>query len=397
MRCAGALAMEAPFPESHSKHADEGTAAHTLGALALTNNKNARDYLGEVIRVEHDDGAPSSDWVVGTDMAKDTQVYINLVRELAEHGTLLVEQRVDFSPFVALDEQTGTADAVIISEDGLHLTVVDLKFGRGVEVDAVENEQLQLYALGCLNTFGMLCAFEVVRMIISQPRINVEPSEWVRTVAELRAFGDKAMETSEQAVAMLEHKAGDPLLVEQLTPGAKQCLWCKAKATCPALIAAVSETVTGDFDVLADPEADPVPINPESQDAERLDTLMLRLEIVETWTKAVRAEVERRLLGGEKLPSWKLVEGRRGARAWTDEPMVEKLLKSFRLKEAEMYDFKLISPTKAEKVLESNPKRWDKVAALVGQSAGKPSVAHISDKRREFTPTSAADFDTISD
>jgi hypothetical protein len=108
---------------------------------------------------------------------------------------------------------------------------------------------------------------------------------------------------------------------------------------------------------------------------------MSKVGMVEDWCKAVRAEVERRLLAGQTVDGYKLVEGRRGNRTWSDEGAVEKLFKSFRLRQEEMYDLKLISATKAEKLLKENPKRWAKTEQLITRSDGKPSVAPATDKR----------------
>jgi hypothetical protein len=122
------------------------------------------------------------------------------------------------------------------------------------------------------------------------------------------------------------------------------------------------------------------------------------VDMIEGWCKGVRAEVERRLLAGTFSDGrYKLVEGRAGARAWADEAEAEKLLKSFRLKQDEMYDFTLISPTAAEKVLAAtSPKRWAKAQALIRRSDGKPSVAPAADKRPALVRTPVADdFDAL--
>ena len=52
-----------------------------------------------------------------------------------------------------------------------------------------------------------------------------------------------------------------------------------------------------------------------------------------------------------------------------------------RLKQEEMYDFSIISPTTAEKRLKDSPKRWSRLQPLITQSDGKPSVAPLSDRR----------------
>jgi hypothetical protein len=61
------------------------------------------------------------------------------------------------------------------------------------------------------------------------------------------------------------------------------------------------------------------------------------------------------------------------------------------MRQDEMYDLSLISPTKAEKVFKQNPKRWAKVTDLITQSVGKPSVALATDKRPEMVVTSIAE------
>jgi hypothetical protein len=61
------------------------------------------------------------------------------------------------------------------------------------------------------------------------------------------------------------------------------------------------------------------------------------------------------------------------------------------MRQDEMYDLSLISPTKAEKVFKQNPKRWAKVTDLITQSVGKPSVALATDKRPEMVIQSVSD------
>jgi sugar phosphate isomerase/epimerase len=127
-----------------------------------------------------------------------------------------------------------------------------------------------------------------------------------------------------------------------------------------------------------------------------LSIAMGKVALVEDWCKAVRAETERRLLAGEQVTGYKLVEGRKGARKWASEKEAERILKSFRLKQEQIYEHKLITPAKAEKLLKENPKRWAKLSDLIAQSMGKPSVAHAADKRSEMTTTTVAeDFDGL--
>jgi hypothetical protein len=370
MRCPGSIAAESGMPDTSSKYAAEGTAAHELASKCLELDANAEAVIGDTITVD------GFDFIVTAEMAHHVNDYCKLVREYAQGGQLLVERRVNFSEAIGVPDSTGTSDAIVIHPD--RLTVIDLKYGMGVKVDATENEQLQLYALGALHDYSVLGDFQEIVMVVHQPRLN-HVSEWSIPAAKLEAFRENARLAAIEALDNREPR---------LNPGEKQCRFCKAKATCPALRAEISDTVGGiaspsDFADLAVAEEDD------------LSQAMTRVELVEQWCKAIRAEVERRLLAGQPVAGFKLVEGRRGNRAWSDEAEVEKLFKSFRFKKDEMYDFKLISPTKAEKLLKTNPGRWEKINALTSRGDGKPSVAPATD-RRPALAVSNSDEDVLA-
>ena len=371
MRCPASIGAESGLPDRPSKYAAEGTAAHELASKCLELEANAEAVIGDTMTVD------GFDFVVTADMAHHVNDYCKLVREYALGGQLLVERRVDFSEAIGVPNSTGTADAVIIHAG--RLTVIDLKFGMGVRVDATENEQLQLYALGALHDYSVMGEFDEIVMVAHQPRLN-HVSEWSIPSAQLEEFRENARLAAIEALDNREPR---------FNPGEKQCRFCRAKATCPALKAEISDAVGGvaspaDFADLA------------VADENDLSRSMARVELVEHWCKAIRAEVERRLFAGEAVSGFKLVEGRRGNRAWSDEAAVEKLFKSFRLKQEEMYDLKLISPTKAEKILKTkNPGRWEKIEALTSRADGKPSVAPATD-RRPALAVSNSDEDVLA-
>lgn len=392
MRCPGSLALEAAFPNDSSEFAAEGTAAHTLAALALEQGNDAAGYLGRVIE------ADGRDFTVDEDMAGHVQTYIDAVRAAAQGGELLIEQRVEFSDHIGVPESFGTSDAVILLER--EIQVHDLKYGRGVRVEAEENEQLMLYALGALNEFGMLGDFESVRMVIHQPRLD-HVSEWACSVVDLLNFAQKAAMQASWAVACIEQGVDE---AEDLVPGDKQCRFCKAKATCPALTAQVLDTVADDFvDQTRDigQQLGACTERVANSDGAHLARMMPHLDLIESWCKAVRAEVERRLLAGEPVAGYKLVEGRRGARQWANQEEAEQALKTMRLKLEQMYDLKLISPTTAEKLHKAGdigPRQWPRLQQLITQADGKPSVAPESDKRPAIVITATADeFDAVED
>ncbi len=388
LRCPGSVVLEAAYPDTTSSYAREGTAAHELAALVLEKEKlNAQYYANQII--EFEDHGEMVDWRVTQEMADYVDDYVKLVRELAQGNMLLVERRVSISHLTGETGATGTSDVVIVDTTGRNLTVVDLKYGMGVRVEAEENPQLMMYALGALHDYDVLGDFETVSMYIHMPRLNFV-SEYHIPVQELLSAGDDIRRGA--SFCREAEEADDEDLAEFLEPGEKQCRFCKAKATCRALRADMTDVVGGDAACTIDEFAEFLPEIVDSQTGDNyLPIAMSKVALVEDWCKAVRAEVERRLFAGQKVDGYKLVEGKRGNRKWENEGEVEALLKSFRMRQDEMYDLSLISPTKAEKVFKQNPKRWAKVTDLITQSVGKPSVALATDKRPEMVIQSVSD------
>ena len=365
MVCHGSVALEAPFPDSSSHFAAEGTVAHELASECLISGADPALMIGKPATVDE------FDFVIGEDMVDHVKDYMKLVREYAEGGELLVEKRVGIGHLTGEEGAGGTSDAIIIK--GSEIIIIDLKYGVGVKVDAGGNQQLMLYALGALNEYDLIGDFDTVTMVIHQPRLN-HVSEYSIPVSELLTFGDEVRSAADKV------RSPDAALVS----GEKQCKFCKAKAVCPALRADMAEVVGGAADVSDFADLVPQEITSETSD-NYLPVAMSKVEMVEQWCKAVRAETERRLLAGQPVTGYKLVQGRAGNRDWKDPKAVEEMMKkTFRMRDDQVYDLKLISPTKAEKVFKENPKRWANLQEQIARSDGKPSVAPATDNRPEM-------------
>ena len=409
MTCAGSVALSEGIIEPPSSYADEGTAAHFVASTCLSNGTNAAICIGMTVylckRVSsgehyetftppaflpegpavHESGVLNQ-FEVDDDMARYVQVYLDYVRDLVKstNGELFVEVSVPLTHITGEEGARGTSDAVIIAGD--EIIVVDLKYGRGNEVSAEANEQLMMYASGAMKEFALAGDFKHVRCAISQPRITSAPSEWNCTVGELLAFESEAGVCATVALA-LQGGPNAATLTDHLKPSEEACRWCKAKATCPALSQYVQDEIGSDFDNLLTapaPKADTLSVH-------TLAIKMACLDLIEDWCKAIRSKVETELLAGNDVPGWKLVQGRKGARAWTNKEEAEAVLKAMRLKKDEMYDFSLISPTTAEKVPAITPKRWAALQTIIKQAEGKPSVAPVTDKRPAISVTPVAD------
>lgn len=401
LACAPAVALGMDQPNKSSKYSDEGTSAHTVAADCLTFEGNATDLIGELVpgKVDH--------YLVTPEFAEAVQCYINLVRErvnsyeMAGYFVQLeVEQEVPIGHITGEEGARGTSDAVILAFGSMDrpniIEVIDLKFGQGVQVSAVNNPQGMLYALGAIEKFKPH-EFQEVRITISQPRISTAPSEWTIDTEDLTAWAlEKAIFAAAKSRANIGRTAFN---LEEFNPGEKQCKFCKAKAICPALKAYSEKTISDEFDLLDEDERTQFEAMspPEGLTLDELATIYPRLKLVEDWITAVRGRVSEALLSGEKLQGLKVVRGKRGNRSWSDAAEAETTLKGMRIKSDVMYKQVLQTPTVLEKALaESAPRKWKKVAALIVQSEGSLQPALESDDRPAVeVPKITDQFDTL--
>jgi hypothetical protein len=174
--CAGSIEAESGLPNKSSIYADEGTAAHELAEICLTMGERASSWVGKQL--------PDNNAVTVTqEMADYVQVYVDYVK--SKKGMVLVEQYVDFS-HVAPDG-FGTCDALVMGNDTLH--VIDLKYGKGVRVDAENNTQALLYAIGAISNHSWM-AFKTIVITIVQPRLD-HISEWTLSINEVNAWAER--------------------------------------------------------------------------------------------------------------------------------------------------------------------------------------------------------------
>ena len=182
LACPPSARLESRFPDGQSPYAAEGTQAHALAEGLL------QPYA-------EDGGVPFT--LSGPEWPKDmldyVDVYISIVleklneaRKKTPDAVLLVEQRLDFSPWIP--EGFGTGDAVVISDNTLE--IIDLKYGKGVPVSAEDNSQMRLYALGAFHNYGILYDFDRITMTIVQPRLDSVSSQTV-DLKDLLTWGDR--------------------------------------------------------------------------------------------------------------------------------------------------------------------------------------------------------------
>lgn len=230
MRCPGSISAIEGLPNVSSPAAQEGTMLHDAAAMVLQGDAQM-DFLKQ---------HPS--FFLSDEQVDVVRQYVDLVaaessRDGSEMGGLLIETRVRIPSF---EEFTGTADAIIYGETWLK--VIDLKCGRGVNVEAEYagkvNPQLGFYALGALAQFPKWEP-EHIEVIISQPRYGGTKRRTV-TLEELKELEADMLDAVILAVS------DDPPFW-----AGSHCHFCLARATCPTLRDYVYKIARLDFDDFA--------------------------------------------------------------------------------------------------------------------------------------------------
>ena len=356
MTCPGSVAAIAacPVEDTTSEAAAEGTAAHALAEILL---KERIELKGQ--------GALLKEWQAeygekydANELKAGVMPYVDKVSDAWEElggrkrSRLLLEQRV----FV-IEGVYGTADAVVISNKGV-LHVLDLKFGRGVRVEAEDNPQLRCYALGALRDAELEQDIHEVRMTIVQPRHKDggHISTAVMTADALHAWSEEL-----SAAAEATKVEGAPRV-----PSEGGCLFCPAAPWCPERAAFVAEAVG--LDASTGLTADPVDYSPAV-----LSEAMSNVEAVEGWCKAVRREALRQAGTDEGLPGWHLAPGR--TRRSVTEEAAQALVDFGMLSEDEAFTRSPATLSKLEKAV-GGRKALDAAAGdLLKLSTSAPTLA----------------------
>ena len=353
MACPPSARAEAALPDQTSSYAAEGTTAHRLAEIDLLKHMGritGKDYNLARADVELNEhfNAEMSDY-----MEEYTDAVVERINA-AGRAEVLLEEKLDYSMYVK--EGYGTGDVVLIYDGTVE--VIDLKYGKGVRVDAEENPQMRLYGLGALEAYDMLYNIETVKMTVMQPRLNHTSTEEL-TADELRVWADEVVRpAAEKAFAGEgEFKAGD------------HCKFCKLKATCRARAAANLELAKYDF--AEGPELS----------ADEISDILEKAENLKNWVTDVQSyALDQAENHNVKYPGYKLVEGRSNRKYLDDEKVAATLTAQGY---EEIYEKKLLGITKLEKAI--GKKTVSEVLAdLIIKPPGKPALVPLSDKRPEM-------------
>lgn len=384
-------------------------------------------YVNSVIKDEY------GTYTVDADRARRVAAAIEYIRETkAEVGgtAVIAETRVFPDGLVRRADMSGTVDIQIPSKSVY--VIADLKDGMS-PVSAVENPQLEQYALGVLAGLAVENYPRKFRLVIFQPNLAKigQPilSTWEITPAELLA----------RVPAIIAQAAATDAPDAPLVPGETQCKYCRAKGSCSAQANKAMEKVGlmfgpvnqqpqgvslvapgpavlpsflgGPAPQVVTPDVMPPEVmdmaqqaaakDPTKMNDAQLRQVMEAAPLVRAFLKGVEEQIEQRLLKGVPVPGFKLVRGK-GSREWalSEEEMVKKLTGMGISKEA-IYKKTLISPAQAEGLVwtkkdepqqlsDTQKKRMEK--EYIKHNPGKLTVAPESDSRPAVAPLDASEL-----
>ncbi len=371
INCPGSIQLEENFEDKPSQFAEEGTNAHALGEAKIrlaTKEYNRTKYHNAIRNLE-----------ITEDMEDYAESYKNYVIERynsalqkTPDAILMLEQRLDFSKYVP--DGFGTGDAVIIAEGKLE--IIDLKYGKGVEVSAVDNPQLRLYALGAYEAFDMLYGFDTVEMTIYQPRLDNISSENI-SVAELLEWGESVKKAAQLA--------NDDSVIECVAGKHCDTGFCKARPVCRAYAEERQKMAVYDFKPAA------------MLTVAEIADIIEQSASLEKWAKLVcDYALEQAYKHGVEYPGYKVVEGRSNRKYSKPDSEVAKILTDNGYQESDILVHKLKGITDIEKLL--GKKTFAEVlGSYVVKPPGKPTLVCSEDKRPAINSAMQAQEDFKND
>ncbi|WIF95091.1 DUF2800 domain-containing protein [Caminicella sporogenes] len=359
LSCPPSARLEENYPKETSIYAEEGTLAHFLAETFINytlGNIEQTEYCRKMEEM-------TKHHLYSKEMAESLETYIDFALEKineakakTKDAVVLLEQKLDFSPWVS--EGFGTGDLVIITDSILE--IIDLKYGKGVTVEAENNTQMRLYGLGAIHHFGCLYDINTVKMTICQPRLDHISTEEM-TAEELLNWGETFVKPRAQIAinGEGEFKVGE------------HCRFCRVRFTCRKRAEENLEIAKHDFK------------NPSLLSDEEISEVLKKSEELKRWTNDVYEYALKRAVNeGKKWDGFKLVEGR-SVRKYCDEEKAAKILIEAGYKEDAIFSKKLLGISKLEKVL-GKRKFKELLGEYVIKPEGKPTLVCESDKRVEM-------------
>ncbi len=334
INCPGSvkLAQSVP-PRPSSKYAEEGSLLH--------------DAIHKIL--SH--GASVDDFGLGDDLIeRKLRPALDALNEIDPDSQMAFQTEISVSFGGYLAGVFGSSD--LIGRIGNRAVVLDWKFGDGVAVDAVENDQGMFYSAAGMRTDSVRWAFEGVTeieiIIVQPPYVR----RWVTTPGRIKAFERDLYDAVTTAL-----RPNAPVKIGD------HCKWCPAKPICPAMTGETERALRIQLDSLS---------------PEGYHNALIIADRLEDWIKSVREMAQQALENDIAIPGFKLVP-KRPTRQWVNDEGALEALKEMGLELDELTETKLRSPAQLEKVLKKHKLALPK-DHVVAVSTGN-TIAPESDPR----------------
>lgn len=366
--CTPSARLEEQFPNKTSEYMEEGTLAHEIAEFKVRSyfleaiSKSAYTRrLNKLKEKQH----------FSQEMLIHTDTYLEYIKgeslKTSSKPFIALEQKVDFSQYVP--EGFGTADCIMISGNDLH--IIDFKYGKGVKVDATENPQMKLYALGVLFQYGMLYDIKQIRMTIVQPRLD--------SISEFSMPKDALIEWGENVVKPQAEKAF--MGIGDFVQG-DHCRFCRAKGACEfrakenmKIVEEIQEKYNG---IISDKE---------------VGEMLSKTDGIEQWLQDLKEYALQQILKGKEVPGWKAVEGKSN-RKLVDIDKAFEILEANGYKSEILYEKKPLILTQLEKTIgKANVAKA--IGDYIEKPKGAPTLVKSTDKRESFKISAQEEFKNI--
>lgn len=354
--CPPIARLEEHFKDRGSSFAEEGTAAHELAELVLAKRFKLMATRSVNTKLKK---FRSENSYYDQSMEDYVETYCDLVEERVNHyqdAVIELEQKVDFTKWVP--EGFGTSDVVVLADNTIE--IIDLKYGKGVPVDAYLNPQLMLYALGAVDKYDIIYEFETVCMTIVQPRLdNISTFEIDKE--ELLYWADNYVAPR---AAQAWEGTGEWTITDDVVKFSKVRAQLRLRAE-------------RNFSLVDKYELKESPLLTNEEIAEILD----RAPEIKKWLDHVEQyALNKALTEGEEFPGWKVVAGRSNRKISDEESLL------FLLEAEGFEDDEILKPRalqaigQLEKVV--GKKRFAELASdFIVKPEGKPVLVTEKDKR----------------
>ena len=345
-----------------SDYAEEGTLAHEIAAVWINNYvyylqtkkamKQCIEKLDELKK--HRLFAP--------EMIDEVKKYTDFIVSQQEKskGKMYAEVEV---PLYYRPEDTGTLDNMIIDGEDSTLYINDLKYGKGVLVEAKNNKQLLIYALSAIDFLNAQrkdkgYAPERVVMSIVQPRRDYIDT-WELSIDEIEMYRDEIQAKANKAVkGEGNFKPGD------------HCRFCDVKNRCRAMKEYADNAVKS----LGD--------DPALLSISEIAKIIGIRKMLTDWLDSVAAFALEQAIAGVAIEGFKLVEGRSN-RKFTDEKALKAALIAAGYEANLLTRSSFLTLTELQKVIDKAD--FEQICEkYIEKPDGAPTLVEASDPREDF-------------